>query len=300
MAEFSAAASLEITVPQSELRSARSQIERELGDIEVGVSGRSAAPSGGRAVGAGGSEPADIDLSRRQLGQQESLVGLAEERNEFLQQLTEGDVGGGGGGPGGLGTLLQVQGARSVLGNIGTAAAGVGAAAGGTPAFFPGLFGRGGTGPPGELGPGRGQSGQFLTDLLAGSGIARRTPDKPGALDLNLPEGFPPKLQLPEAEFPPRLELPETEFPPRLQLPQQEFPPQLQLPQGDFPPQIQLPPELQDGIGVDIPPELQQLLQGGIDLNIGGSIDLPTVGEIQREIEQAVKNVIRNEFSGLL
>lgn len=104
MVEFGASAELSISVPRSEVQSVRSQLERDLSDIEIGVS--SAAPTGGGgAVGARGPEPAGIDISRRQLGQQEDLVDLAEQRNELLEELSEGGgVGGGGGGGIGPGT----------------------------------------------------------------------------------------------------------------------------------------------------------------------------------------------------
>lgn len=96
MAEFTAAANLDIVVTPDSLRSARRTIERELGDVEVGVG--SNRPTGSRgAVGARGPEPAGVDLSRRQLGQQETLVELAGERNELLEELLEGADGGGGG-----------------------------------------------------------------------------------------------------------------------------------------------------------------------------------------------------------
>lgn len=95
MSEFSSIANLEVR--PTGMDAARREIERELGDVEVGVTANRPTGRGGGAVGARGPEPAGVDLNRRQLGQQEALVELATERNDILQELLEegGDGGGG-------------------------------------------------------------------------------------------------------------------------------------------------------------------------------------------------------------
>lgn len=120
MVEFGASALLDIEIDQGSLRSARRTIEDDLGGVNV----RSPRPSGGGggvggAIGSSGPEPATIDLSRRQLGEQELLVELAEERNDLLEDGF-GEAGGGGRGGG----ILAGFGARSLIGGAGIGAGG--------------------------------------------------------------------------------------------------------------------------------------------------------------------------------
>lgn len=163
MAEFSAVANLEI-VPTG-IDAARRQIERELGDVEVGVS--SQRPTG--AVGSRGPEPAGVDLSRRQLGQQEALVDLAGERNELLEELLEGGGGGGGG--------LGAAGGGFAAGRLGGAAAGfAGGAAltGGVGLAFLGTLLAGGA--AGQAGAGaldEAFPNARGSDIIAGTSVAR-------------------------------------------------------------------------------------------------------------------------------
>lgn len=177
MAEFSAAAELDITVPQSELRSARSQIERELGDVEVGVSGRTAAPDGGVE----GSEAAMIEIQRRTLVAQRDSADFDEERNEILREMLneirESSISGRRGGGSITSQVLQFQGARSILGKLG-GGAGLGGLAGlGGAAGLAGRFGRFG-GPLAVGGLGAMLSRQFfpVEGLREASGFS---PDKP-------------------------------------------------------------------------------------------------------------------------
>lgn len=204
MSEFSAAADLEVTVTQDSLRSARRQIERDLGDVEVGVSG-SAAPDGGGRTGVGRGQRAGIlDASRQTLGATESLVDLAEVRNELLEDIADaGGVGGGdgGGGAGAGQTVLQVAGAQSVLGGIGGAAGGAaaGARALGPMAALAGLPLAGGM---------VGQAGADLIDKAfpdarGETGIAGTQFSEEGLFGetepiLQVPDDFPPELQVPD------------------------------------------------------------------------------------------------------
>lgn len=193
MAEFSAAADLTVQVDQRSLSNARRQIENDLGDVSVGV-----APTGGGggAVGSRGPEPATVDLSRRQLGEQETLVELAQARNELLEDL-RGQGGGGGAGS----TLLQVQGARSLLGGAAGGAA-AGAAGVGTAGLFGGILATGGLAGLG----GRNVLQGLFPDAFGETGIAGTQFTEEGLAGdvqpvLQVPEGFPPELQIP-ADFP--------------------------------------------------------------------------------------------------
>lgn len=121
-AEFSAAAELSVTLAQGEASSVRRELERELANIEVGT-GSAAPTGGGGAVGGRGPERAGIDLARRQLGEQETIVDLLQEQNELLEDGVGG--GGGGGARAGLAGGLAAGGA----GGLAATAAGVGAAA---------------------------------------------------------------------------------------------------------------------------------------------------------------------------
>lgn len=287
MAEFSASADLEVTVDQQSIRSARRQIESGLGDVEVGL----APTGGGGAVGSRGPEPATVDLSRRQLGQQETLVELAIQRNDLLEDL-RGQ--GGAGGAGGAGsTLLQVQGARSLLGGGIGAAAGTAAAGLGTAGAFGGILAGGALAGLAGRNFLQGQFGQESFGQTPIAGTSFTVEGTSGQVDpvLQIPEGFPPELQVPEG-FPPQLDIPEG------------FPPELQVPAG-FPPELQLPPGVQqipDSIGIDVPPELRQLAGGQLDL--GGSLDInaaidlgiPSGGELQREVE----SIVQREFDNLV
>lgn len=139
MSEFSAVANLEATVTQDSLRSARRTIERELGDVEVGVTANRPTGRTGGAVGARGPEPASLDVSRRQLGQQETLVDLAADRNDLLEEIAERSLGGGGGGGfrAAAGGAAAATAGGGVLGGLLGAAGGMaGLAAGGSLGFF--------------------------------------------------------------------------------------------------------------------------------------------------------------------
>lgn|GEM_PF-3562962 len=119
MAEFGAAATLEVSVSDSELRAARSRIEDELGDVEVGVSTPPSRTPPGTAMSDGGLGSVDALLS----AQLEALEDIHEE----LETIgASGGMGGGGGGGGAGGTILAGLGARSLL--AGGTAAGVTAA----------------------------------------------------------------------------------------------------------------------------------------------------------------------------
>lgn len=175
MAEFKASADLEVSVDQRSLQSARQQIESDLGDVEVGV-----APSGGGGSGTtrgqlagildanrrqvdilerlaptgdddsqfGTGTAAMIEIQRRTLSAQQASADFDERRNVILEELLDtvrGQGGGGGGGGGAGSTLLQVQGARSVLGGAGGGLA-AGALGGGlgTAGAFGGVLAAGG------------------------------------------------------------------------------------------------------------------------------------------------------------
>lgn len=92
MADFSTSVDLELEVSSRSLRSARSTIEQELGDIEIGV-------TAGGGAGAGrqqGQLAGILDANRRQFE-------LAEQRNDLLDEIKDSlDGGGGVGGSNGL------------------------------------------------------------------------------------------------------------------------------------------------------------------------------------------------------
>ncbi|MFB6237516.1 MAG: hypothetical protein ABEH81_04010 [Halopenitus sp.] len=91
MAEFGVAATLEVTVPDRELRAARQKIEDELGDVTVGVdastSGSSGRGGGGRMAGR------ERAMSRQLLSEanrlKESNIDLDEQRNALLEELID-------------------------------------------------------------------------------------------------------------------------------------------------------------------------------------------------------------------
>lgn len=175
MVEFTAVAQLEARVTQDSLRSARRTIERELGDVEVGVGTNR--PTGRGAVGARGPEPASLDVSRRQLGQQETLVDLAGERNDLLEEIAERSLGGGGGGRFGS-AAGGAAGAAAGAGLAGLAAGGAVATAGALSigALLVGLFGEGELNqnrPTGISGPGDQPTGGLPTREPAQFDVSR-------------------------------------------------------------------------------------------------------------------------------
>lgn len=123
MADFETAVQLGIEVDQSQLQSARDEIESSIGSVTV---------SGGGATGGG----ALADGGRNLRGVEDDtdeLVTLAQDRNRLLADIIDALQGGGGGdggrGPaGGLGDLFGAAGAGILGGVIG--AGGLGGAAG--------------------------------------------------------------------------------------------------------------------------------------------------------------------------
>lgn len=88
MADFSTSAELELEVSNRSLRDARSTVEQELGEIEVGVSASGDGRTRGQLAGI-------LDANRQQ-------YELAVKRNELLEEMQEDIEAGGGGGGGGL------------------------------------------------------------------------------------------------------------------------------------------------------------------------------------------------------
>lgn len=183
MAEFPASAELSITLASGETDRIRRQIERELSDINIGGS---AAPTGADGGGVGGgtaSTAAILSIQKKTLSAQQASADFDEERNEILKDIRDDLAGGAGGGGGGVGSIATFEAGRR-LGGGGRILSAIGAL-GGRRAFFPGMFGKGSTGRPGELGPGPDSAGgQFIQEFLTQSGLATPTPNKPGALDL--------------------------------------------------------------------------------------------------------------------
>lgn len=115
MAEFKAGAELDITVPDEQLRSARTQIERELGDVGVSVDAGVAGSAG---------QPRDPDTGQfaSPMGPEEferTSINLDEDRNDILEDILDelqgGDVlAGAGGGGGGIGTGLGIGGGAGI------------------------------------------------------------------------------------------------------------------------------------------------------------------------------------------
>jgi len=171
MTELSVGVSLQARPDQRSLREARREIEDTLGDVTVDV-----ATSGGGGGGAGAS------MLREVSDDTTALVGLAEDRNDLLEDILDiledesggadggllrgtGDSGGGGGG--GIGGLPI--GILTALG-LGAAGAGAGAAASSSSSSSAGPRGGNGRGRPGgvpdpselpDIGP---------TEVLAGAG----------------------------------------------------------------------------------------------------------------------------------
>lgn len=113
MAEFNTSAELAVEVDQTSLRQARDEIESELGDVNVSV-------SGGRARTDGGGGRRQLSMLRsvdEQTGELEAQTDLLE---DILDELGDGGAGGGGGGGGLLG------GSGALSGAAGGAAAGSG------------------------------------------------------------------------------------------------------------------------------------------------------------------------------
>lgn len=115
MAEFTAAANLDVRVADGSLSTARQEIESELGDIEVGVGASTNAPTGG------GSRRLGQRSRRRQLDVSTSIRELGETRNEILLDILDELEGGAGGGGGGGGTLRRRRpgGGGGGLGGVG-------------------------------------------------------------------------------------------------------------------------------------------------------------------------------------
>lgn len=108
---FSTEVELALTVPSSELRSARAQIEGAIGDMSVGVSGEgpAARATGGGGAGAGGRRGRRLfRWARQRTSLMEDAVGLLEG--------IEDKIGEGGGGGGLIGGALGGVGLRSLLG----------------------------------------------------------------------------------------------------------------------------------------------------------------------------------------
>lgn len=125
MADFATEAELAITVPNSEVRSARQTIEDGIGSVEVGVStggGASRLRSDGGGGGRGGRQ------SRRMYRWARQRTSDIETAVELLGSIE--DKVGGGGGAGLAGGLLGGLGLRSAAGTIGGAVGG-GAVTGG-------------------------------------------------------------------------------------------------------------------------------------------------------------------------
>lgn len=130
MAEFGAAATVSLEVPDSELRAARRKIESELGDLEVDVTA-SAAGGGASSRSVAGSGDLDRQLATTN-DVLDDLDELAIERNNLLKELVDeteqgnrmrarGRGGGFGMMGGGLLALLGVAGGAGALGLTGLA-----------------------------------------------------------------------------------------------------------------------------------------------------------------------------------
>ena len=127
MTEFETGAEVDVRVSQSSLRSARQQIEGELGDVTVGVDQPRTLRSDG---GVGGVASAGATA------EQVSTLNSIDETVAEIRDLVERDALSGGGGDGGGGT--------TIVGGIGSAVGGGGAAsAAGTAAGVAGTVGAG-------------------------------------------------------------------------------------------------------------------------------------------------------------
>lgn len=256
MSEFDSEANLSITVANSELRSVREQIESELQDIELGVT---ASVSGGGQMQRQPRDPttgqfmAIEGVEQRVIEQTEQQVELLDDIKDALEggNIMAPAAAGDGGGRGGILSAIGLgrvagfgAGAAGLGGTAGTIGAAVGipaAASLGTGALFQELFGAEVTE---DSGPTAATRDVELTNL----------PD-PWPPELQVPEGFPPQIQTPEG-FPPELQVPKG-IPPELQVPD-GIPPELQVPEG-VPPELQLPEGFPPQIEVpeDFPPELE-------------------------------------------
>ena len=153
-AEFSTAAELALSVPDSELRKVRDEIESSIGSVPVSVEGGRAGAASAATDGGGVAALATL---------QEDTVDLLEEIEDDLSG--GGGLGGGGGGGGGFDPLSFLAGRG--LGGGGAASGGLfrflGAASAGT-AVASGQLGRGGRLAPGgeEATGAEGPFGMFI------------------------------------------------------------------------------------------------------------------------------------------
>lgn len=127
MAEFGAAATLSLEVPDSELRAARREIESELGDLEVSIDATASGGTTGRPTG----DNAEIDRHLTTANDVlDDLDELAIERNNLLRELIDeteqgnrargrGRGGAFGAAGGGLLALLGIAGGAGALGLAG-------------------------------------------------------------------------------------------------------------------------------------------------------------------------------------
>lgn len=277
MADFSTTAELELEVPNSTLRDARSKIEQELGNIEVGVSAEG---------GAGGGQLGDIlDTNRRQLE-------LMEEQTELLDEIEENITGGSGGG-----LLAGAAGGRAAAGRgIGggvlsgilsslTAFAPAARVAGG--GISPGLFGKGGVleGGEQELGP--------LMSLLTGQETATLKPPSEQSMQLSMPS------ELEDFEWPDPPDLQALEWPELPSFQEETWPDipdlstQVQWPQ---PPQI-FQDLFGDGKTTSASGE-RRGFDGTVKPNAQPQIDI-NVGDIVTNIETDIQNAVDDAVRGV-
>jgi len=120
-AEFGSEVELSITVPESELRSARKQIQDGLGSVAVGLETGGGAAA--RATGGGGAGGRAGRMQRRTFRWARQRTEDMNTAVELLDDIAEGMGDGGGGGGGGGGGILTTLG----LGGGGTAGAAAGA-----------------------------------------------------------------------------------------------------------------------------------------------------------------------------
>lgn len=101
---FETEAEVGITIPQRQLRDARSDIEESLGSVEVSVDADGARGGGGGGGGSGGkvSTGTMVEIQRRTLVAQRDSADFDEERNKILENMARGLDDGGGRGLAGL------------------------------------------------------------------------------------------------------------------------------------------------------------------------------------------------------